>query len=336
MRVTRSTIIRFVIGVALLALIIWYSKPAQLWAIVSGASVFWLAVAVVVHIVATSATSLRIAYLSDRLDLFWPIFKANLGGMLLGDVTPGRAGYFATPLIVNKNCPDLRKGRVLNVLFFGQIFDFLLRAILLATAILTIFYALNVSQDLYLYGLISLALVMVLTAGFAMLAFGKVPRFAVSIIDRVPLVSRLYHQYTTYIESATYSPKKAGGAFLITIAGWLLTALRWITVGYALGLEVPLVWYLFLFPALTAVSFIPVSLAGLGMVEGGFALVFLVLGQAAGSGIAFALVDRFVALMGDLPGLSQATNVGVDDFFVTDDKVNEHATDGEVKDRFPS
>ncbi|MHA1960565.1 MAG: lysylphosphatidylglycerol synthase domain-containing protein, partial [Candidatus Thorarchaeota archaeon] len=237
MRIKRNTVLRFAIGIALLALVIYYSNLPDLWSIIVGVSIPWLIVGVLIHIIATGATALRLAFLSDRLDLFFPIFKANLGGMLLGDVTPGRAGYFATPLIVNKNCPELRRGRVLNVLFFGQIFDFLLRAVLLTAAVFTIFYALNVSRNLYLYGFLSLALVVALAVGFAMLAYGKIPSFLMWFIDKIPPISRLFRRYIEYTETASYTPKKAGGAFLITIVGWLLTALRWITVGHALGLD---------------------------------------------------------------------------------------------------
>ena len=66
----------------------------------------------------------------------------------------------------------------------------------------------------------------------------------------------------------------------------------------------------YLFPALTAVSFIPVSIAGLGILEGGFALVFFVLGRPTQNGVAFALVDRAVALAGDLFGLPFVSKVG--------------------------
>jgi uncharacterized membrane protein YbhN (UPF0104 family) len=195
-------------------------------------------------------------------------------------------------------------------MFFGQIFDFMLRAALLVMAMMTIFIALGVTQNMFIYGLLSLALVVALAVGFAVLAFNKIPKFLMPVIDKIPFVNRLYARYTKYADSAGYSPKKATVAFLITIVGWLLTAARWITVGYALGINIPLEWYLFLFPALTAVSFIPVSLAGLGIVEGGFALVFFVLGSGTELGVAFALIDRAVALIGDLFGLPYATRVG--------------------------
>ncbi len=310
MRITRGTILRLIIGIALLALVIWYARPEELWTVISGAAIEFLILAVVIHIIATSATALRIAYLLDRLDLFVPIFKANLGGMILADMTPGRAGYFVTPLIINKSSPELGKGQTLNVMFFGQIFDFMLRAALLVMAMMTIFIALGVTQNMFIYGLLSLGLVIALAVGFAVLAYNKIPKFLMPVIERIPFVNRLYAKYSKYADSAGYSPKKALVAFLITIIGWLLTAARWITVGYALGIDIPLEWYLFLFPALTAVSFIPVSLAGLGIVEGGFALVFFVLGRGTELGVAFALIDRAVALVGDLFGLPYATKVG--------------------------
>jgi uncharacterized protein (TIRG00374 family) len=338
--INRGTILRLIIGIALLALVIWYASPEDLWGVISSAAIEWLAVAVLIHIVATSATALRIAYLLDRLDLFVPIFKANLGGMILADMTPGRAGYFVTPLIINKNCPEIGKGQSLNVMFFGQIFDFLLRAALLAMAMLTIFVALSVTPNMFIYGLLSLGLVAALALGFAILAFNKIPGFLMPVIKRIGFVDRLYTRYSKYADSAGYSPKKAGVAFLITIIGWLLTATRWITVGYALGINIPIEWYLFLFPALTAVSFIPVSIAGLGIVEGGFALVFFVLGHGTEQGVGFALIDRAVALVGDLFGLPYATKVGeglgdIGKIVLEDDEevvVSESTETGEVDD----
>ncbi len=333
MRISRGTILRLFIGVSLLLLVIWLANPEDLWQVLVQASIEWLIVGILIHIVATSVTALRMAYLLERLDLFVPIFKANLGGMILADITPGRAGYFVTPLIVNKNAPEIGKGETLNVMFFGQIFDFLLRACLLAMAMLTIFFALGVSQNMFLYGFLSLAFVIALTVGFAILAFNKIPSFLMPIIDRIPFINRLYSRYAKYADSADYAPRKAIVAFLITVLGWLLTALRWIAVGFALGLVIPIEWYLFLFPALTAVSFIPVSLAGLGIVEGGFALVFFVLGQGTELGLAFALADRAVALTGNLFGLPYISKVGegFQDLSIsgTGDEAIESTTDSE-------
>jgi dolichol-phosphate mannosyltransferase len=305
-----GTFIRFLIGIGLLVVVIWYSQPAYLWSIISGASLPLLLLAAGIHIIATSANAAKISYLCDKTERFTSIFKANLGGMLLADVTPGRSGYFVTPIIVNDMVPELEKGKVLNSIFFTQIFEFLLRGILLVAAMLTIFYSLGVSQNLYLYGILSLVLVAVLSIGFFVLAFNKVPGFMIPIINRIPFVSSLYQRYIKYVGSIDYTPKKSGVVFILTILGWLLTALRWIIVGYALGLDIPIVWYLFLFPALTAASFIPISLSGLGIVEGGFALVFFILGSSTGVGVAFSLVDRSMALLGDLTGISYATKVG--------------------------
>ncbi len=310
MRPSRGAIFRFFIGVVMLIVVIWYSKPADLLVILTGAKIEWLVIAVIIHLIATTPTALRLAYLLGRLDKFGTIYKANLGGMLFGDVTPARAGYFATPLIVSRKCPEIRKGSALNAMFYGQMFDFILRAGLLAMAILTFFYALGVSQNLYLYGFLSLALVFALAAGFAILTYNKVPKFLIPVIDRIPVVSKLYRRYTKFTQSVNYSAKNAGVAMGITIVGWLLTACRWIVVGYALGVDIPLEWYLFLFPALTATSFIPLSLAGLGFVEGGYALVFYALGRNTQTGVAFALVDRGIALTGDSLGLPFLTEVG--------------------------
>ena len=310
MKISRNTILRLLIGLAILIVVIWFARPESLWSVLVNASFEWLLIGIVIHLAATSLTALRIAYLLERLDLFVPIFKANLGGMVLADVTPGRAGYFVTPLIVNKECPDVGRGETLNVMFFGQIFDFLLRACLLAFAMLTIFFALGVSQNMFFYGFLSLLFVIALTVGFTILAYNKIPKFLMPIIDRIPFVNRLYSRYTKYADASSYAPRKAVVAFLITVVGWLLTSARWIAVGLALGLVIPIEWYLFLFPALTAVSFIPVSLAGLGVVEGGFALVFFVLGQGSELGVAFALADRAVALIGNLFGLPYTSKVG--------------------------
>ncbi|NWF96595.1 MAG: glycosyltransferase [Candidatus Thorarchaeota archaeon] len=298
--------IRLLVGIALLAVVIWYSRPAELWAVISGVSVLYLVLAGIVHLTATVGNAGKIAVLCDKRDRFGSVFKANLAGMLLADVTPGRSGYFVTPVVVTDIIPDLKRGKVLNAIFFGQMFEFLLRAGLLAAAMLTVFYTLGVSRDLYLYGLLSLALVAALAAAFFVLAFNKVPPSLVRVIDRIGFVSRLYHRYVNYVGSIDYTPRRALGVFLFTLLGWLLTALRWMVVGYALGIDLPLEWYLFLFPALSAVSFIPVSISGLGVVEGGFAVVFLILGGSIEMGVAFALVDRAVALCADLFGLPYA------------------------------
>lgn len=83
-------------------------------------------------------------------------------------------------------------------------------------------------------------------------------------------------------------------------------SLQWFLILVSLGVGVDFLMVLMLQPLLTTVMFIPISPGGLGVVEGGGALLFNLLGFGSESGAVFVLLVRFNSVLVDCLGLLDA------------------------------
>ncbi len=99
------------------------------------------------------------------------------------------------------------------------------------------------------------------------------------------------------------NPKVFLYAYLITLIGWGATIFRLILIAQAIGIALPLYVYFFLFPLVSASSFIPITIAGLGIVEGGYLLIFWIFKLPLEEAIAFSLLDRIATIIIDSIGL---------------------------------
>ncbi len=82
---------------------------------------------------------------------------------------------------------------------------------------------------------------------------------------------------------------------VVIVAFWLL--------GRNLGIEADLRYYLVAFPVMWVISAVPVSIAGLGVFEGGMVVIFgLLAGVPEDPAKALALCQRFIWVLASLPG----------------------------------
>jgi hypothetical protein len=82
---------------------------------------------------------------------------------------------------------------------------------------------------------------------------------------------------------------------VVIVAFWLL--------GRNLGMEAGLKYYFVVFPVMWVVAAIPVSIAGLGVLEGGIRWLFEFLtGAVAAQAVVLALCQRFIWVLASLPG----------------------------------
>ena len=99
-------------------------------------------------------------------------------------------------------------------------------------------------------------------------------------------------------------------AFLLTLCAWITHAFRLILIGYSLNESLPFAQLFLLQPLVSALSIIPITISGLGLVEGGLTLVLAELGIPAAYGLTIALLDRGITTFFHLVvGIKSATKV---------------------------
>jgi uncharacterized protein (TIRG00374 family) len=92
-------------------------------------------------------------------------------------------------------------------------------------------------------------------------------------------------------------------ALLLTVAGQTIVVAAFWLLGRNLGVEAGARYYFVIFPITWVVAAIPISIAGLGVLEAGIVAMFTTLTAATGeSALALAFCQRFVWVVASLPG----------------------------------
>jgi glycosyltransferase 2 family protein len=92
-------------------------------------------------------------------------------------------------------------------------------------------------------------------------------------------------------------------ALLLTAIGQGVVVTAFWPLGRSLGIDAGLRYYLLIFPAMWVVGAVPISIAGLGVLEGGMVALFMRLaGATQSSATALAICQRFIWVLASLPG----------------------------------
>ena len=255
---------------------------------------------------------------------FGKTLLAQYAGMLTSDVTPGRSGYILTPVYLRDQ--DVPTSKSLSSVLGIQTFEFLIKVaggigavILLVTTVPaktwnTIFPTQIAGVNIGLIiALLGISLMMV---GAIILAAFTWSKRAISIFDKIAN-SKFLKRFTggimgkleEYKESSGSTSKAIPEIIGLTISCWILKGFEWWFLGYALGIsQLSWSWWLAFFlihPLVTALAFIPITPAGIGVQEFGIVGILGLLGVATPIAGVFALMARGLLIFEDLAGVPQ-------------------------------
>ena len=241
---------------------------------------------------------------------FGKTLLAQYAGMLTSDVTPGRSGYILTPVYLRDQ--DVPTSKSLSSVLGIQTFEFLIKVIGGVGAIIylvkfvpaqtwnTIFPTQIAGVNIGL--LIAVLGVSLMMVGAIILAAFTWSKRAISIFDRIAN-SRYLKRFTgglmgkleEYKLSANSTSKAIPEIVTLTLACWIIKGFEWYFLGYALGItQIPWIAYFLIHPLVTALAFVPITPAGIGVQEFGIVGIFGLLGVAAPIAGVFALLgSRF-------------------------------------------
>ncbi len=160
----------------------------------------------------------------------------------------------------------------------------------------------NVVQKIsdYRMLLILFGLIAILVMGL-LFSFARFRRFLADflrpIIIHLVQISRAIRVYATVPWTLLY-------AILLTLIAQSLPIYGFWMIGSSMGLTVPIRVYFLFFPLSWAVGALPISIGGLGIVEGGLVYLFTCLpGVTMQSALLLALCQRLTYLIGSIPGI---------------------------------
>src|SRR3990170_4518218 len=97
--------IQIIIGVFIIAFILNRLNLHEVVIVLKKTDMTYFILACLSYLFLDIVLSLRLSYLLERIGYrikFKSVFFSHMGGMIIGDITPGRSGYFLTPPILKK------------------------------------------------------------------------------------------------------------------------------------------------------------------------------------------------------------------------------------------
>jgi uncharacterized protein (TIRG00374 family) len=283
------TAARLTFGLFLIAALLYRFDPAAVLSTILSASPHLLLLAPAVYSITFLILSLRWRRILHALGEDLPLseaYQAFAGGMILSDLTPGRIGDLSRSLLVRDKVA-LNKG--LASVVIDRYAD-----------ILTIF-ALGLWGMLFLaqrgpYILLASSVILMILASTSLL---WLRRSSVLRMLRSRSSSRFIGIANAF-EDATCDLRGVNGlmtgSVLMTILAWITHALRIAIIARSVGYEIPLIVLIFGLPLVSALSLIPVTVSGLGLVEGGLAVLLTGAGVPVAVGVSIALIDRAITV----------------------------------------
>lgn len=252
---------------------------------------------------------------------FGKTLLAQYAGMLTSDVTPGRSGYILTPVYLrDQNIPSSKS---LSTILGIQTIEFLVKVIggLGAVIYLVAFVPTVTWNEVFPQTLMGLniglllailGIVIMLIGALVLAAFTWSER-AISLFDRLAN-SRFLKRFTgglmgkleEYKESSHHTQRAIPEILALTTVSWILKGFEWWLLAMALGINyVPWIAFFLIHPLVTALAFIPITPAGIGVQEFGIIGILGLLGVPVALAGVFALLARGLLIIEDLVGLPQ-------------------------------
>lgn len=291
---------------AALAVILLYLFSSSLdldsaLSLLSAVKLEWVALALAFFYALQFTTALRLQKLSNSLAGsnagFFEVFWAHLAARLFSDYTPGRSGYAF--FVVKARGWGLEAKQGVRVFGVSLASDFFTRGVFAA---LSVYYLFESAESLAFAAFFLLA-----GSAFALWSLCA-RRAAVSKwLPRLPVFGKRFSAFYDGVFSRRVPLRLVYYNVGVSFAGAFLRGCEWaclaIALGYPFALSDLMVFTAFN-SVLTGLSFVPLSVAGLGLQEGAGALFF---SAALGVDLAFAaalmLLVRLVEAAGNLPGL---------------------------------
>jgi uncharacterized protein (TIRG00374 family) len=245
---------------------------------------------------------------------------AQYAGMLTSDFTPGRSGYMLTPVYLKDQKVPTSKS--LSSILGIQTIEFLIKV---AGGIGAVIYLVKfvptatwdemfpqtfagINVGIWIAGLgIGLMLL-----GAIVLALFTWSKRAITVFNKIANI-RFIKKFTgslmgrleEYKESAHSTQRAIPEILALTLICWVLKGFEWWFLGLAFGINIPWIVFFLIHPLVTALAFIPIIPAGLGIQEIGITGILGLLGVPVVTAGAFAILARILLIAEDLIGLPQ-------------------------------
>jgi len=289
-RIDLKSAARIAISLALILALIYISDPKATVSAILTASPYYLVLAVILKSLVMLIYTLRwmsiLHTMGHRLSMA-VVHQALMASAFISDFTPARAGDLTRPLFIND---DVRMSRGLASIIIDHWAELITASLLGLLGVLIIvppWGRYNIAILVYLLGVAGMLSLVLFRGNLVRDLSGRTG--LKWIIDAT-------ESFYSVLEGIKDVPRMLVTAMAITMVVWLIHALRIVAIGKALGYEVPVIPLIFLLPIVNFIAAVPITLSGLGLLEGGITAVMVMMGLPTTQGLSIALIDRAMSV----------------------------------------
>jgi uncharacterized protein (TIRG00374 family) len=111
-----------------------------------------------------------------------------------------------------------------------------------------------------------------------------------------PKLTTIFHNLEDACNSVRFPKITVARSVLLTIIAWCGHTARLVIIAVSLGYSVEVVQLLCIMPLVSILSILPVTISGLGLVEGSLAVILSDMGIPLYVGLTIALIDRGITV----------------------------------------
>jgi hypothetical protein len=295
----KKELLPFAVGILLLVVLLYTLDPGKVLELLKKTQPGYLLAALTAYLACEVLSSVTLSILFSKCRMKY-LLPCHMCGMLYSALTPGRVGYYYVAYSLSKKTGQPASANA-GLLTLMQAVNFLLKVVF---SLMGVFYfsmkVIAVEAKYYLI-LVSIAPIVFVIA-IALFLYTDIPFRLIG--ERGGLLGKI-REYVTAMQNAGRSvgTKPLIKIMSISIIGWLTIGLAMYMTAKSLTLDVTYLSCLMMHPLLSAIMFIPVVPAGLGLTETGSALLFRIIGLTEVDGVAFMLLFRAVMIAVDALGV---------------------------------
>ena len=241
------------------------------------------------------------------------VILASFAGQLLSDVTPARSGYFLTPFILNKMVGTTIESSMAGVVATGAV-NFFVKAILSLIALT--YYVRVLPFDLEILSALSVGIAVLSVGGIGLLFLARERRILqlTQKLERIPFFGNFIAKiivFKNFQEEVSKVKKKAIWIIILVLLSVFMNATALHFISKSLGLNTPsFLDFLLIVPLVSALMYVPLTVAGLGIQEMGYVSLLGLLGVQIEEAVTFALLVRLLFTGTDMIGIYPLLKVG--------------------------
>ncbi|UCE95894.1 MAG: flippase-like domain-containing protein [Candidatus Bathyarchaeota archaeon] len=316
-------VMQLIVGVAILLWLLQLANLSEVFTSILQFNPINLIGAVAFFLAASTFVGLALCITLRRSNPDAPlrqILMASFAGQLLSDVTPVRSGYFLTPVFLNQLASIPVEKGMTGVLATGGINSFV-KVIVCLIGLGYFTSHLPLPPEITISLLVGVVVLLVAGIIFMLIMWNK--RFSNLVVkfERMPLIGKKLTKLTEMFANVQSEGQKIRYSLIFVAALILLSILANGTALYFIfhGLWYPslhLIDFFFIAAFASVLTYIPITIAGLGVQEAGYVLLLHILhglpiSPVNSSFVAFALITRALFTGTDIIGIGPLLKVGL-------------------------